>query len=279
MNRSLLKACATIQPSLLLLGHGQLINLDTLKEIKASFPNIKIAQWFVDALEKPAKTAFIRERLPILDAVFCSTAGPALAVFQKHGCRSAYLPNPVDRNIENLRAFDHDEHRFDLVFIGSDRKAPERTRFLERLAGEIGDLRFGIFGSCGIPGVYGQEKDDILHHTRAALNLTQYDPRPFYSSDRIAQIMGNGILTCVNEGFLLQDLYGEDSLLTFRNPEDLALQLRKVLQNNRWREIARRGWEVSHEQFSSEKIAAAMIDFIFENDSSAYPWPASNAIP
>lgn len=277
-NRSLLETCGKVKPEVLLLGHGQLIDLETLDQIKRNLPHLKIAQWYVDPLEKPEKLAFMHERLPLLDALFCTTGGPALAQFQKESCLTAYLPNPVDHDIENLKAFEHDEHRYDLVFIGTDRKDATRAALLEELAAALSDFRFGVFGSLGQPGVYGSEKDDVLYHSRASLNLTRHEPQPLYTSDRIAQLMGNGILACVHEDFRLQDLYGADSLLTFRDPQDLAAKLKEAFQHESWRQTARRGWEVSHQQFGAQQVAAAMLDFILKGPNSTYPWPHDSTV-
>lgn len=53
---------------------------------------------------------------------------------------------------------------------------------------------FGIYGK---PSVYGQKYDYILETSKMALNLNRYEDWPWYSSARIAQIMGNGLLAFV----------------------------------------------------------------------------------
>lgn len=275
MNQSLIETCEKIQPEILLLGHGQLIDIESLQKIKSRQPTLKIAQWYVDPLEKPEKLAFMHERLPLLEVLFCTTGGPELEQFNKQGCRAAYLPNPVDTDIENLKSFEHDDHRYDLVFIGTDRKDAARRALLEELSSALSDFRFGIFGSLGQPGIYGKEKDDVLYHSRASLNLSRHQPQPLYTSDRIAQLMGNGILACVHEDFRLQDLYGKESLLSFREPSELAAKLKTSFNDGSWRTQARQGWEVSHQKFSSKKIAQSMLDLILHDSESNYPWPHS----
>ena len=52
-----------------------------------------------------------------------------------------------------------------------------------------------------------------LFNSKIALNLSQGKPLKFYSSDRIAQLMGNGIATLIDKRtqldklFLLKKLY------------------------------------------------------------------------
>ena len=55
-----------------------------------------------------------------------------------------------------------------------------------------------------------------------ALNLSRRSDVPLYSSSRIAELMGNGILTLTPRGAGLETLYAEDELVYFDRPADLA---------------------------------------------------------
>ena len=50
-----------------------------------------------------------------------------------------------------------------------------------------------------IQPVWGEDFKKALFNSKIALNLSQGTPLKYYSSDRIAQLMGNGIATLVDK--------------------------------------------------------------------------------
>lgn len=261
-NQSLLETCRHVQPDLLLLAHAQHVGNATLEALRAEHPALKIAQWYVDALEFSHKTEFLSKRLPYLDHIFASTGGELLEKFQTSTCAAHYLPNPVHPDLERGRAFAEPKHDYDLLFIGTDGdgKDVQRGDFLRATQAALpSHIRFGIFGSLGQPRADGPERDRLLSRCKAALNLTRYQPRKYYSSDRIAQIMGNGVLACSERAFSLHEIYGEDALLSYQSPEDLAQQLTTFLDSGEWKTRAEKGWEINHQEFSVGKVTDEML--------------------
>lgn len=267
-NRSLIETCRKIHPDILLLGHSQSVTRNTLKTIRANQPGIKIAQWFCDWFYSGHAYTyeFIFERLDLLDAFFATTAGDKLEAFNKNGCRVAFIPNMVHPAIEKHRAFASTEHDYDLVFIGTDRKDPERRATLQEIEAKLGSkFRLGIFGSMDHPGIYGHEKELVLSRSKAALNLTRLpEPMKWYSSDRIASLMGNGLLTCTRAEADLHELYGDDTMVYYTSTEDLIQQLEATLASGEWKTIARKGWQLSHNLFTAKRVTAFMLDYIFD---------------
>jgi hypothetical protein len=266
-NRSLIETCRKIHPDVLLLGHSQSITTETLEIIRKNIPEIKIAQWFCDWFysARTFKYAFIFERLHLLDAFFATTSGEKLEAFQQKGCRTAFIPNLVHPAIEKHRTFENQDFDYDLVFFGTDRKDPERSETLREIESALsGQLKIGIFGSLGRSGAYGHEKEQILARSKAALNLTRLpEPMPLYSSDRIANLLGNGLLTCTRSDNGLDQIYGVDAMLYYKDTQDLIEQLPAVLKENTWRETARKGWESAHKGHNAKCITQAMVEFIY----------------
>ena len=52
LNIKIKDICNNFRPNLIVLGHADLVNANTLKEIRNLHPEIKIAQWFLDPLNK-----------------------------------------------------------------------------------------------------------------------------------------------------------------------------------------------------------------------------------
>jgi len=267
-NASLIETCRKIHPDILLLGHSQSITRETLETIRAHQPEIKIAQWFCDWFysERAFKFEFIYERLDLLDAFFATTGGDKLESFNQKGCRATFIPNLIHPAIEKYRSFECDDHEYDLVFIGTDRKDPERRATLEEIEQKLGSkFKLGIFGSLDQPGIYGHEKERVLSRSKASLNLTRLpEPMKWYSSDRIASLMGNGLLACTRAEAGLHELYGNDTMLCYRNTEDLIHRLEDALDSDKWKEIAEKGWTTSHDLFGTKRITALMIGFIYD---------------
>lgn len=267
-NQALVATCAKIRPDILLLGHSQTIRRKTLEQIRETAPEIRIAQWFCDWFysKRLCRYEFIYDRLDLLDAFFATTAGEKLASFNRSGCRTAFIPNLVHPAIDKYQVFKQTEFDYDIVFIGSDRKDPARRAMLGELEEALGKrFQVGFFGCLDRPGVYGHEKERLLSRSKAGLNLSRIpEPMKWYSSDRIASLLGNGLLTCTDAVTDLHELYGPDSMIYYRDTDDLIRQLDEALAGNAWRTIAECGWLTSHGLLNSRRITALMIDFVFE---------------
>ena len=270
-NASLIETCKKIQPDILLLGHSQTITRQTLETIRTNQPDIKIAQWFCDWFysEHRYTFEFIYDRLDLLDVFFATTAGDKLESFHQKGCRTAFIPNLVHPAIEKYRAFDSTNHEYDIVFIGTDRKDPERSETLREIEAKLGKkLKLGIFGSLNRSGIYGHEKEHVLSHSKASLNLTRLpEPMKWYSSDLIASLMGNGLLTCTRAEADLHEIYCKDSMVYYKNTEHLIDQVANALESDQWKELAKNGWQVNHERFNTKRITAFMAEYVMDINS------------
>ena len=266
-NQALIKTCVNVQPDLLILGHAQFITRDTLLEIRRLLPDIRISLWYVDALWEPKLIRHIFQRRDVFDGVFATTGGKMLEELSGDGCPAAFIPNPVDASIERFRAFENPNPEYDLVFWGSDRHAPERSRFLQSVVDALPDLRFGVFGCLGNPGVFGKEKEELMPRCRMGLNLSRRNDARLYSSDRIAQLTGNGLLTVTPGGGGLEELYSTDELVYFSDVANLVEQLHDLMkQPDRVTEMARNAWKKSHEEFSTAAVARFIVDLTMRND-------------
>ena len=106
MNKQLIDRVSSFRPDLLLLAHSELITLETLQTVRNKFPSMAVAMWYVDGLCYPERIAFIKKRLPFLDAFFATTAGSDLAALKRPQLQVAYIPNPVDPTIETGKNFE-----------------------------------------------------------------------------------------------------------------------------------------------------------------------------
>lgn len=261
-NRRLIETCVNFQPELLLLGHCDIIRNETLDEIRRLLPEICIAYRNVDALYVPANVARIKARTPHVDHVFLTTAGEeARAVVGDPG-KVSYIPNPVDPAIE---CFDNsqkeaDAFERDLVFCG--RGDPNLPRFdiIRSLKSGLGEqLKFETFGFDGEPAVWGADYDHVLATSKMGLNLNRQEGAYLSSSARVAQLMGNGLLTFIHESTGMQKFF-EGKAVFFASTEDLSEKLLEFQNDDEARRsVAAAGHRYVHEAMSSSMVAKFIV--------------------
>jgi len=89
LNKKILNICNNFRPNLILLGHADKVKKETLIQIKKLYPEIKVAQWFLDPLSKYGpdysknKKRFL-DKIDILDASFLTTHPSALSFLKKY---------------------------------------------------------------------------------------------------------------------------------------------------------------------------------------------------
>ena len=55
---------------------------------------------------------------------------------------------------------------------------------------------------------------------------------------------------------------GDDSLLEYQDTSDLSEKLEKSLSGDEWKTTAERGWQVSHDIFSSKTVTGYVVDTV-----------------
>ena len=63
------------------------------------------------------------------------------------------------------------------------------------------------------------------------LNLSRGEPIKYYSSDRITQIIGNGLVTLIDEKTGYQDFFEKDEMVFYKNLNDLSEKISKISQD------------------------------------------------
>lgn len=267
-NKALIETCRNVHPDLLILGHAQWIPADTLLAVRRLLPQIRVGLWYVDPLWDEESTRHLRERVPVLDALFCSTGGPLLESFATADCPAHFIPSAVDAGIECHRAFETPDGEMvhDLLFFGRDKGQPERRAFLEDLKGRLPELNLGYYGCLDQPLIMGWEKEQVIRRSKMALNLSRRNDVELYSSSRIAELMGNGILTLTPRGAGLEKLYAEDEVVYFEGIDDLVGKVRRFAGSRDARvSIARKGWERNHRDYSGTEVAGIIVDALVSN--------------
>tara|TARA_E500000318_G_C3560652_1_gene213218 strand:- start:1390 stop:2208 length:819 start_codon:yes stop_codon:yes gene_type:complete len=265
----LLKVVKQFEPDMIVFGHADMISRKTLEKIRDNLPNIKIAQWNVDPLFSEDNVGRIKRKIDLVDATFCSTSGPLLAKLSEGKYHVHFMPNPVDMSIERHRNFERsrDELTFDFgMAIGSPNEVRNicgKDYIVQDLLDDITKSSSKIrtsFPGYTSPRITGEKYDDYLSKTSMSLNFSRRNDAYLYSSDRIAQTVGNGILTFVDRATGLTDDFKEDQMAFFSSKDELIARISYFLENDQERQkISERSWEEYHEKFNEKTIADDLI--------------------
>tara|TARA_A100001011_G_C14285025_1_gene833253 strand:- start:13 stop:2127 length:2115 start_codon:yes stop_codon:yes gene_type:complete len=281
LNELVSKTILNFKPDLLILGHADKIKSDMLKDMKNKMKNLSICQWFLDPLSRKGPDYFknksrILDKIDATDATFVTTDPKALDFKIKN---SFYMPNPCDLSLDNLKNFNEDPI-FDIFYAishgvhrGTLRrgKSDEREVFVKKLLKKCNNVKFDIYGMFQRQPVWGDEFISCLANSKMGLNLSRGKPIKYYSSDRIAQLMGNGLLTFIDIETKYNNFFNDKEMVFYKNTEDLSEKIMKFSKDSvSTKKIAKRGYLKYHKYFNSTLVAKFIIDKTLGNKSSFY---------
>ena len=142
---------------------------------------------------------------------------------------------------------------------------------LERLPSLRGDIR----GTPDAEPLRGEGYLAAIDNARMGLSMSRPDNVYLYASDRMSQLLGNGLLTLVSRSTGFQDLFSEDQIAFFDGLDELVDKLEFFAANDRQRQaVAEAGWSAAHSMFASDRIAKYILERSFDAPlSETYPWP------
>jgi hypothetical protein len=283
-NDALRAFCRAHEPDLLLLGHADSILPETVAAIRSDLPRLRVVQWNVDPLSEPDNVARLRTKFPVVDATLVSTAGEALAALRYRSMRLGFLPNPVDASIERGRNHLDPNLPYDLFYACNHPSRPPRRvcgndwdmeAFIPYLLEMVPNARPLLGGLMGYPALRGAAYQRALEQAAIGLNISRQASELLYSSDRLAQMIGNGQAVAIERATGYDRLFTERQMIFFDSVEELARRLRILIHDVPERQaIAAAGWERYFSLFNERAIAEYIVDVAFDrHDSTRYEWP------
>ena len=273
-NRKLLLTAKNFRPDIILIGHCDYIENDTLHAIRKALPGVKIAHFNVDPLWQEHTRAQMEDRMRSCDALFATTAGDVLKTWKTADNVVAYMPNPSDPSMENQDNGAKSVFDRDLFFAGNPREGDPRWDILKELLPMIeGRLRIDIFGADK-PSIWGADYEDVLASSKMSLNLNRREGDKWYSSDRIAHLMGFGILTFQSSKNMMQRFFNDDQTVWFDDAVDLAEKILYFQSHDRERAaVASAGRIRYHQLFNGARVLKFMVETMSgEVYSEPYEW-------
>lgn len=286
-NHKLVKTAKNFKPDVLLIGHCDYIQNWALEEIRDALPDIRMAHFNVDPVYWPHMQNQCKERMYSCDGIFVTTAGEPLKQWRTGKNFVAYMPNPSDPSMENQDNGMKKDFLRDLFFAGNPNPVDPRWKFLASVLEKLqGKMKIDIFGwnnppianpKEGLkfnPGVWGARYEEVLATSKMSLNLNRREGDFWYSSDRIAHLMGYGILTFQSSLNKMQDFFSNDETVFFDDVDDLVEKILYYQNHDEERaRIASAGREKYHRIFSGERVLKFMVETLCgEPYSEDYEW-------
>ena len=146
-----------------------------------------------------------------------------------------------------------------------------RIKFLEKLLKKIPNINHDFRGFNNKQPIWGNDFYDALINSKMGLNLSRGTPTKYYTSNRIASILGNGLLTFIDKKTQLSDFFNNEEVIFYNNIDDLASKIKFYNKNDRLRiKIAKNGKKKYFELFNGNKIAKHIVDISIGKKSSLF---------
>ena len=277
LNEKLKKTCYNYKPDLIMLGHADLISSEQINELRDDYPNIRFGQWFLDPLNKNGPDYFrnksrILDKIDSIDATFTTTCPSALNFLPKNRA-NYFIPNPCDNSFETLNNFSkscnvdvffalsHGVHRGVLKSGKSD----DRINFINDLIKKTLDVKFDIYGVNKIQPIWADHYFKTIANAKMGLNLSRGDAIKYYSSDRITQIVGNGLVCLIDEKTKYTDFFSDKEMVFYKNISDLSEKILKISKDEKLRKsIGKKGKDKYMKYFNSNLVSEFIINKTFD---------------
>ena len=278
LQNSIISSFENFKPDCIILGHADSVSNLTLSYLKDLNKDLRIGQWFLDPLGKNGpdhikNTKRVNNKKVFMDATFLTTDPNSLT--QKIN-NSYFIPNPCDQSFETLKNFENDCEN-DIFFAMSHGvhrgalkkgKTDNREIFINKLIKKNRNIDFDIYGMNNVQPIWGNDFIRKISRSSMGLNLSRGKPIKYYSSDRIAQLLGNGLLTFVDEKTHFDDFFTNDQIVFYKNLDDLSYKINKYKKDVSDRKrIAKNGKDFYLKKFNSTLVSDFILSKIFDYKS------------
>ncbi len=226
------KTIDNFRPHIILFGHVDSLNENDFFVLRNKYKEIFFSQYFVDTLDpnfekidQHKKRFFLKYQ--ICDTNFITT--DPLSLKYVDSSKTFFIPNVCDRSIDTLENYKHENLEFDIFFAlshGQHRGVlksgykDERFDFITSL--NLTNINKNFFGINKNP-VWGNDFFKALSNSKMGLNINRGKPIKYYSSDRIALLIANGLLTFLQKGYGYEDFFNDkEDVVFFENKDDLS---------------------------------------------------------
>ena len=270
----LIETFKNYNPDLIFFGHTKNINHETIHNFKNINRNLIVSQWNEDpvmpSLEYSKDNILnIKRYSDLVDHTFITTHPSELIKQDKNIKNLHFFFIPVDKNIEFFDVYKLNPQK-DLFYAMShgvnravlkEGTEDDRIIFLNELVKKIPTIKYDFYGFANKQPIWGNNFFRTLINSKMALNLSRGKPTKYYSSNRIASIMGNGLLTFIDKKVKLDHFFSNKEIVFYNSINDLSEKIKFYAKNDKSRiEIAKKGKKKYFQLFNEKRVAKYIID-------------------
>ena len=278
----LIETFKNYNPDMLFFGHTKNLTLETLDVIRSINKNIVMSQWNEDPVMSgldysKQNLSNINLYADYVDHNFITTH-PSI-IKNKVNNNFHFFFVPVDKNIERYDVYKL-RPKNDLFYAMShgvnrailkEGTEDNRIKFLDKLIKKIPNIKYDFYGFSNKQPIWGNDFNNALINSKMGLNLSRGKPTKYYSSNRIASIMGNGLLTFVDKKVEMSDFFNENEIVLYSNINDLSDKIKFFSKNDNLRKkISKNGKNKYFKLFNESKITKYFIDISLGNKTSLF---------
>lgn len=268
-NKRFLETVEGSDPDLIIIGHSDIISVATLKLIRQRRPECVLIHCNCDPLFVPSNSERIAAFAGVVDAVFVTTGLRDLQRFAGLGARLYYIPNPVEPSVEVLDNSRKTDLDIDLLFCSNATKFTKRLEMVKNIKDAVdAEMNFKTYGSFGEAPVWGRDYDLALSKTKMALNLNRQEGDHWYTSDRMSQLGGNGILQFAHSSGCFDDYVPAETLVYFDDEQDLIAKVRDFHHDD----TKRQDWAVRARKFFQQELNSTLYSRYIVEAAMAQPF-------
>ena len=270
----LLQTFKNYNPDIIIFGHSDHITGDILSDFKSLNKDIIVSQWnedpfLTDQHDKSKNINKLKKYIPLVDHSFITTNPSVINIPKKNSQNIHYFITPVDKNIECFDVFNLNPENdiFYAMSHGVNRatlkegKIDNRVIFLKKLIKKIDNIKYDFYGIGRQEPVWGNEFYKSLLNSKMALNLSRGNPTKHYSSNRIASLMGNGMLVFIDRKVEMNQFFNKNEIISYNSIDDLASKIKFYKKNDKLRKtIAKNGKDKYFKLFNETRISKYIID-------------------
>ena len=270
----LIETFKNYNPDFLFFGHTKNIALETIDKFRTLNSNLIISQWNEDPIMpslnySKSNIKNISYYANLVDHNFITT-DPKIFLKQNNNVKNLhFFFVPVDKNIECFDVYKLNPNK-DLFYAmshGVNRaklkkgKIDERIIFLNNLIKKIENVNYDFYGFENKEPIWGDNFYKALVNSKMGLNLSRGLPTKYYSSNRIASLMGNGLLTFIDKKTQMHDFFNNNEMIFYNNLTDLSEKINYYKKNDIARKkIASNGKKKYFKLFNEKKTTKYIID-------------------
>ena len=167
-------------------------------------------------------------------------------------------------------ALSHGVHRGSLKIRSYD----DREIFINKLINISKDVKFDIFGLNKIQPIWADQYFKTICNSKMGLNLSRGTPIKYYSSDRLTQIAGNGLVTLIDEKTGYRDFFNDKEMVFYSNVSDLAEKVSRINKDEKLRRSIGKNGKIKYlKYFNSNLVAQFIINKTLNiNTKNKYIW-------